>query len=192
MNRISKMEDLEVVGTDGNLLGWVRGFTFTGVGDWRVIGVSLKMEKESHEELGVKKPLLGGALVDINVEDIKSVSDNLVLKFPQRGMKGHLHSHVAARNIANIIDKQVIDENGKDMGVIADVMLDVGSWMFPSILIKLNKEVLEFLRMEKCPDCERNVLLPMGNVGSIGDNVMLNIDKETMGDLVQKAPVKTM
>lgn len=192
MNRISKMEDLEVVGTDGNLLGWVKGFTFTGVGDWRVIGVSLKMEKESHEELGVKKPLIGGALKDINVEDVKKVSDNIILKIPQRAMKGHLHTHVASRNIATIIDKQVIDENGKDIGVIADVMLDTRSWMFPSVLIKLNKDVLEFLRMEKCPDCERHVLLPMGNVGSIGDNVMLNIDKETMGDLVQKAPVKTM
>ena len=162
------------------------------MGDWRVIGVSLKMEKESHEELGVKKPFMGGAIMDVNVDDIKRVSDNIILKIPQRAMKGHLHAHVEARNIKNIIDKQVIDENGKDVGIIADVMLDSESWMFPSVLIRLNKDVLELLRMEKCPDCERHVLLPMGNVGSIGDNVMLNIDKETMGDLVQKAPVKTM
>lgn len=192
MERISKLEDTEVVGTDGNLLGWVKGFTFTGIGDWRVTGLSLKMEKESHEELGVKKPLIGGALMDISVADIKTVSDNVVLKLPQRGMKGHLHSYVESRDIARIIEKPVIDSNGRNVGTIADVMLDTQSWMFPSVLIKLEKEVLEFLRMEKCPDCERHVLLPMGNVGSIGDNVMLNIDKETMGDLVQKAPVKTM
>jgi len=192
MERISKLEDIEVVGTDGNLLGWVKGFTFTGIGDWRVTGVSLKMEKESHEELGVKKPLIGGALMDISVADIKTVSDNVVLKLPQRGMKGHLQAHVEARNIAGIIEKPVIDSKGRDVGTVADVMLDTNAWLLPSVLIKLEKEVLEFLRMEKCPDCERHVLLPMGNVGSIGDNVMLNIDKETMGDLVQKAPVKTM
>jgi hypothetical protein len=32
----------------------------------------------------------------------------------------------------------------------------------------------------------------MGNVQSVGDRVMLNISKETMGSLVQNAPVKTM
>ena len=192
MERLSKFEDMEVVGTDGNLLGWVKGFTFPAVGDWRVSGVSLKMEKESHGELGIKKPLLGKAKVEFSVSEIKSVSDNILLKHPQRAMKPHLKSHVEAKNIANILDKQVIDEDGKDIGVIADVMVDTSIWMFPSILIKLNKDVLELLRMEKCPDCERHVLLPMGNVASIGDNVMLNIDKESMGDMVQKAPVKTM
>ncbi len=192
MNRISTMEDLEVVGTDGNLLGWVKGFTFPSVGEWRVTGVSLKMEKQSHEELGVKKPFLSGALVDVSVEDVKIVSDNVLLKMPQRSMKGRLKAHHEGRNIANILNRNVIDSNGKDIGVIADVMVDTDGWKFPSVLIKLNKDVLEFLRMDKCPDCERNVLLPMGKVKSIGDNVMLAIDKETMGNLVQKAPVKTM
>jgi sporulation protein YlmC with PRC-barrel domain len=192
MKRISSFEDREVVGTDGNLLGWVRGFTFPAVGDWRVTGVALKMEKESHEELGVKKPFMSGALVDVNVEDVKNVSDNILLKMPQRGMKGRLKAHQQGKNISNIIDKAVIDSDGKDIGTVADVMVDTEGWMFPSILIRLTKEVLEFLKMEKCPDCERNVLLPMGNVGNIGDNVMLNIDKEALGDLVQKAPVKTM
>ena len=186
------MDDLEVVGNDGNLLGWVKGFTFPAVGDWRVTGVSLKMEKESHEELSIKKPFMGGAMMDVGVEDIKTVSDNILLNIPQRSMKGHLRPHSEARNIANIIDKQVIDKDGKDMGVVADVMVETDGWRFPSILIKLDKEVLKFLKLEKCPDCERYVLLPLGNVGSIGDNVMLKIDKERMGDLVQKAPVKTM
>lgn len=192
MRRISKLTDLEVVGTDGNLLGWVRGFTFPAVGDWRATGLTLKMEKESHQELGISKPLLSGALVDVGVEDVKKVSDNILLKLPQKGMKGHLKAHVQGRNIANIIEKQVIDEDGKDIGEVIDIMLDTDSWMFPSILIRLDKVVLKFLKMEKCPDCERNVLLPLNYVGSIGDNVMLNIDKETMGDQVQKAPVKTM
>ena len=186
------MDDLEVVGNDGNLLGWVKGFTFPAVGDWRVTGVSLKMEKESHEELSIKKPFMGGAMMDVGVEDIKTVSDNILLNIPQTSMKGHLRPHSEARNIANIIDKQVIDKDGKDMGVVADVMVETDGWRFPSILIKLDKEVLKFLKLEKCPDCERYVLLPLGNVGSIGDNVMLKIDKERMGDLVQKAPVKTM
>ncbi len=192
MRRISTLEDLEVVGTDGNLLGWVKGFTFPSVGDWRVTNVSLKMEKESHDELGVKKPFMSSALVDIGVEDIKKVSDNILLNLPQRSMKGHLRAHAANRNIKSIMGKQVIDEDGKDIGIVKDVMVDIEGWKFPSILIKLDKEVLEMLRMEKCPDCERNVLLPLAKVGSIGDNIMLNIDKETMGDLVQKAPVKTM
>jgi sporulation protein YlmC with PRC-barrel domain len=192
MRRISVLEDLEVVGTDGNLLGWVRGFTFPGVGDWRVTGVSLKMEKESHEELGVKKPLLSGALVDVGVDDVKTVSDNVLLKLPQRGMKGHLKAHTPAKNIASFIDKQVIDDKGKDIGVITDVMVDTTTWRFPSMLIRLNKDVLEMLKKGSCPDCEKNVLLPLANVASIGDKVMMNIDKETMGDLVQRAPVKTM
>ena len=192
MKRISNMEDREVVGTDGNLLGWVRGFTFPAVGDWRVTGVSLKMEKESHDELGVKKPFLSGALIDIAVEDIKNVSDNIILKLPQKGMKGHLKAHHQGKNIANIIDKGVIDSDGKDLGTVTDVMVDTDGWRFPSIQIKLTKEVLAFLRMEKCPDCERSVLLPMGNVDSIGDKLILNISKEAMGDLVQKVPVKTM
>jgi sporulation protein YlmC with PRC-barrel domain len=186
MRRISTLEDLEVVGADGNLLGWVKGFTFPSVGDWRVTNMSLKMEKESHDELGVKKPFMSSALVDIGVEDIKKVSDNILLNLPQRSMKGHLRAHAANRNIKSIMGKQVIDADGKDIGIVKDVMVDIEGWKFPSIVI------MEMLRMEKCPDCERNVMLPLANVGSIGDNIMLNIDKETMGDLVQKAPVKTM
>jgi len=192
MDRISEFEGIEVLGTDGNLLGTVMGFSFASIGDWNVTGLSLKLEKESIEEMGKKKPMMGGVVVDIGIDTVNTVSDNVLLKMPQKSMKPHIKNHMESKNISLVVEKQVVDRNGKDIGVIEDVFLDTKNWMFPSILIKLTKEVLEFLRMEKCPDCERRVTLPMVNVSSIGDNVMLNIDKETMGDLVHKAPVKTM
>lgn len=192
MERISKFADMEIIGSDGDLLGWAKGFSFAAVGDWRVTGVAVKLEKESHEELGVKKPLMGGAIVDLNIESIRTVGDNIVLKEPQRKIKPHLKAYTEGKNIANVVEKQVIDKDGKDLGLVVDVMLDTTSWRFPSLLIKLDKEVLELLRKGKCPDCERHVTLPILNVSSIGDNVMLSISKDRLGDLVQKAPVKTM
>ena len=192
MRWLSELKDIEIIGTDGNLMGWLRGFTFANIGDWRVTSVAVKLEKESHEELGVKKPMMSSALVDIPVDTVKKVSDNMILNQPQRAMKPHLKAHVEAKNIVNMLNKPVIDSDGKDLGVISDVMLDTDGWRFPSILIKLDKEVLEHLRMDKCPDCERSVLLPMGNVSTIGDNVMLSITKDVMGTLVQNVSVKTM
>ena len=47
MDRISEFEGIEVLGTDGNLLGTVMGFSFASIGDWNVTGLSLKLEKES-------------------------------------------------------------------------------------------------------------------------------------------------
>lgn len=192
MERISKFEDMKVIGSDGNLLGWVQGFSFAAVGDWRVTSVALKLEKESHEELGVKKPMMGAAIVDMAVDNIKTVSDNILLKVPQRTMKPNLKAHAAGKDITGVLERKVIDRDGKDLGVVVDVMLDTASWRFPSMLIRLEKPVLDLLRKGKCPDCERNITLPMINVSSIGDNVMLSITKDQLGDMVQKAPVKTL
>ena len=183
---------MEVLGTDGNLLGWVKGFTFPEVGDWRVSDISIKLEKESHEELGVKKPLISGALVDFSVENVKSVSDKMVLKHAQRDMKPHLRTPVTERNIANILSKQVIGNDGKEVGTVADVMVETSGWKFPYVLIKLNKDVHRTFTLNQCPDCERNVLLPLGKVQSIGDNVMLKINNEKMAELIQKEILKTM
>jgi sporulation protein YlmC with PRC-barrel domain len=192
LDRISEFDGIEVLGTDGNLLGYVKGFTFASVGNWTVTGISLKLEKESVEEMGRKKPMMGGVMVDIGIDTVKTVSDNVLLKYPQRGMKPYVKNHIDTHNIGLIIDRAVVDRDGKDIGVIEDVFVDTKNWMFPSILIKLEKEVLEYLRMEKCPDCGKRVTLPMINVSSIGDNVMLTISKEMLGDLVHQVPVKTM
>jgi len=192
MERISKFANMEIIGSDGDLLGWAQGFSFAAVGDWRVTSVAVKLEKESHEEMGVKKPLMGGAIVDLTVDTIRTVGDNIVLREPQKAMRTHLKTHAEAKDISNVVEKQVIDKDGKDLGFVVDVMVDTASWRFPSLLIKLEKEVLELLRKGKCPDCERHVTLPIMNVSSIGDNVMLGITKDRLGDLVQKTPVKTM
>ena len=192
MERISKYTDREIVSSDGNLIGWIKGFTFASVGNWNVTGVTMKLESESHEELGKKKPFLGALKVDIGVDTIKSVSDNVLLNKAHKEMRPFLHNHVEGKNIANIIDKEVVDSVGKDIGVIEDVMVDVDRWMLPSILVRLDKDTHKMLQMEKAPDIERRVTIPMGNVGQIGDKVMLNINKESLGSLVQKAPVKTM
>jgi sporulation protein YlmC with PRC-barrel domain len=192
MERISRFTDMEIVGSDGNLLGWVKGFSFAAVGDWRVTSVALKLEKESHEELGVKKPMMGGAIVDMGVDNIRTVSDNIILKVPQRTMKPNLKVHAPVKDITNVIERKVIDKDGKDLGVVTDVLMDTSTWRFSSVLVKLDKEILDMLKKGKCPDCGRNVTIQLFNVSSIGDNVMLSITKEQLGDLVQKAPVKTM
>jgi len=190
--RMSRFMDMKIVGCDGNLLGWVKGFSFAAVGDWRVTNVTLKLEKESHGELGVKKPLMGAAMVEMGVDNIRTVSDNISLKVPQRTMKPNLKPHAPGKDISSVIEKKVIDRNGTDLGVVVDVMMDTATWRFPSILIKLDKEVQVMLKKGKCPDCGRNVTLPMLEVSSVGDNVMLVITKEQLGDMVQRAPVKTM
>ncbi len=192
MERISKYNDREIVSSDGNLIGWVKGFTFASVGNWNVTGLTMKLEAESHEELGKKKPFMGALRVDIGVDTIKSVSDNVLLNRAHKDMRPFLMNHAEARNIANIVDREVVDSEGKDIGIIEDVMVDVDRWMLPSVLVKLDKDTFEMLRMDEAPDIERRVTIPMGNVGQIGDKVMLNINKEALGSLVQKVPVKTM
>ena len=192
MERITKMEQMEVFGNDGNLLGWVKGFTYPAVGDWSVSGISIKLEKESHDELGVKKPLISGARVDFSVENVKSVSDNIVLKHAQRAMQPFLKTPVTERNIANLLKRQVIGNDAKDIGTVVDVMVETSGWKFPYILIKLNKDVHQTFLLNQCPACERNVLLPMAKVQSIGDSVMLKINSVNMAELIQKNLIKTM
>lgn len=189
--QVSRFRDMKIVGNDGNLLGWVQGFSFAAIGDWRVTNVTVRLEKESHRELGVKKPIMGAAIVDMGVENIRTVSDNILLRVPQRMMKPNLKEHVPGKDITNVLMKRVIDRNGTDLGVVADVMMDTETWRFPSILIKLDKEVRAMLRKGKCPDCGKTVTLPMLEVSSVGDHVMLVITKEQLGDMVQRAPVKT-
>lgn len=192
MERISRFQDREIVSKDGNLIGRVKGFTFTSIDNWNVTGVTMNLEKESHEELGKKKPFMGALKVDIGVDTITAVSDNILLNRNHKDMRPLLKNHIESKNIANIIEKEVVDSQGKDIGVIEDVMVDVSKWMLPSILVKLDKDTHEMLRIEKAPDIERRVTIPMGTISSIGDKVMLNLNKEALGSMVQRIPVKTI
>ncbi len=192
MERITKLRQREILSADGNSMGSVSGFSYMGVGQWNVTGVTIKLDKETAEELGKKAPLIGALRMDIGVEDVKVVSDNMVLVHPLRAMASRLRNYNEAKDVTRFVDKQVVDTGGKDLGTVEDVMMDTERWKLPTIMIKLDKEVLEYLRMEKCPDCERHVTLPMAHVSHVGDVIMLNITKEKLGDLVSNAPVKTM
>ena len=90
-----------------------------------------------------------------------------------------MRPHVPGNDITNVIEKRAIDRNGADLGVVVDVMMDTETWRFPSILIKLDKEVRTMLRKGKCPDCGKSVTLPMLEVSSVGDHVMLVITKSS-------------
>lgn len=78
----------EIFATDGHELGEIVSLQIDA-DNWRVLALNVKLNRSVHEDLKLKKPLLGSQTVQIRVSEISGIADSAILR---RSLKDVLFS----------------------------------------------------------------------------------------------------
>ncbi len=85
-------EAKEVYTDDGKLLGTLHGI-MVDPKTWTVSHFVIEVHKDISEELNIKKPMFGAAMVNIPASFVKDVSDVMQLNSDLASTKGALTAH---------------------------------------------------------------------------------------------------
>ncbi len=190
METLDDIKGKEILSSDGRSMGKLINFTVDG--DFRIDDVVAKMNKDIIEDLGEDKPLFSSLKLGISVKHVKSFTDNIVLKTPLN--KLHLHfEDVTDKNLASsIIGMEISGSQGNYVGKVEDILVDTESLGRLSMLVKVNKDILETLDLEKPLLSKTRLGISMKHVTSVGDKIMLDTSIEGMGEIILKEPIKKM
>jgi sporulation protein YlmC with PRC-barrel domain len=92
----------------------------------------------------------------------------------------------------SLVGMKIIGQHGREVGVISDMIVDVGTWQLLSLKVKLNREALEDLKLKRPWFGSQTVHVPVGEISGATDNLILKSLLEEMefsgGKPVDAAP----
>lgn len=74
--------------------------------------------------------------------------------------------------------RNVIDSRGATIGEVSDVALDPVGWRVTGLLVNVNKEVADRLRLDRPLLGAAQVEFGAERIGSVSDNVILNLNSD--------------
>lgn len=80
--------------------------------------------------------------------------------------------------------KEVISSEGRSIGTLSGALLNLSNWTVSSLLIELNKTVLEELKVKKPLLHLAKVTIPTSVIKNFSDVVQLNTDIATLGAVI--------
>lgn len=85
--------------------------------------------------------------------------------------------------IGDVKGRRVIDTNGDNVGKIRDVVIEPGTWKVGGFVVSLRRDVAAKLRLERSTfGSGPNVEVPTERVRTVGENVILNVGRDEIGD----------
>lgn len=69
--------------------------------------------------------------------------------------------------------KGVISQDGRELGEVSDVLLDDASWHIDSLVVKLDRDLLESFHMKRPMFGTQTIQIPTSYVSGVGDKVIL-------------------
>jgi sporulation protein YlmC with PRC-barrel domain len=190
MKNISEMYKKDIVGTDGRILGTLDSFVVKD--DWTVSSLTVKINNDAVEDLGKKKPFLGSLRLDVGVKYIKAMGDNIVLNKSLKDLASHLTEYRESNNASNLLNMEIVDEKGRDVGAVEDIMLDDKHWSIPSVLVRVNKDISDIMNVKKPMLSNSRVSLSTAHIRSASDKIMLSVTTERLSEILDQAPVKAV
>jgi sporulation protein YlmC with PRC-barrel domain len=190
MKRLSDLKKTEVISADGKIIGTVASAIITG--KLEISGLSIKLNKEMMSIMGKKKPFFSSLLMDINIEEIQGVQDKVVLHHVLKELGTHLNSHNEQFDAGRLLGMQVLGIGGKIVGTVEDINIDVKDWNLPSLVVKIRKDALDSMKMEKCLLGDNRLHISVQHIVDVGDYVMLEVTAENIGEILENTPIKKM
>ena len=185
---MTELRKMEVVSSDGKLVGTVEDATLTN--KWAITGYTIKMNKAVAKSLGKPTPIFGTPRLEIAVEQIKSIGDKILLAKPVNELGEHFTKHEGVYHISKFVKMQVVGTGGKILGLVKDINLDRYSWKTPSLQITVSREVMDHMKMKKPLMGKGALTLSMTHVENIKDYVMLNTDHEGLARMLESSTIK--
>lgn len=158
--------------------------------DLNITGLSLRLDKKMAEDLGLDKPILSSLMGDISKEHIKSISDNVLLNKKLDDLYKYIEDDTEWRAASELIDYNISDTNGKDVGKVEGLILDEENWGIPTMIVTIKKDTLELLDMKKSLLSKTKLGISMEHVENIGDYIMLDTTADNMGEIIKEEQVK--
>jgi len=189
-----KLEDfigLEIMTADAMVIGDVEGVG-VDVKTWKVPALKVGLKKGLEEPLGIKKPRFGSTTIYVKSEGVESISDMITLnreleKVPEILMQSEKELPTAG----SIVNTRVIAKGGRHLGYVDNfIFAPEKEWAITSMVVKLEKAVLNDLGMKKPPLGTPSIKILSEDIKTIGDMVMLNIDIGELRDHLEKKPRK--
>jgi len=188
MVSLSDLRKMEVISSDGKLVGLVDDATITD--KWSVTGFTVKVDKDVARSLGKNVPIMSALRLEVAVDQIKSIGDKMVLSRPVNELAEHLKKHEGVHHVSKFIKMQVLGTGGKVLGKVTDISLEPNTWKMPSLSITVSREVMDRMKLKKPLVGKGVVALSMVHVENIKDYVMLNTDAEGLGRVLESSPIQ--
>ncbi len=83
--------------------------------------------------------------------------------------------------------KDVISQDGREIGQVSDIALDSSSWRIDTLVVKLERELLEAFHMKKPLIGTQTIQIPTSHVSGVGDKVILHKKLEELTALARES-----
>ncbi len=186
---LSDIRKMEVLSSDGRVIGKVDDVTIDD--EWSVKGLTLKLDKDVARSMGKQPPALSALKLEVGLDIIKSLGDKVVLNLPLAELGAHVKAQEGVRRVSSFVGMGVVSTEGKILGTVSDISIEMQSWKMPSIQISVPREVLDELKAKKPVLGKGTLSLSMVHVKSIKDYVMLDTDYQGLSRIIETATVKT-
>ncbi len=181
---LKELSKMDVVTSDGNVIGKIEGAIVSTKGN--VDFLSVKLEKDVVSGLKTKPNLRQ----DIGVNNIAGITDKLLLNLPLDGLAKHFQPHNEKFDADRLIGMDVTDTKGDSIGTVENMMIAKDTWKIPSIRIKVNSEEREALKMKSIILSGNDIAISLKNVRNVGDMVVLNITSDHLNDILEAPPLR--
>lgn len=188
MYNLKKIRRKEVVSKDGKIIGKIRGVAVTP--NWSIRGLNIKLESDVIETLGFKKPFIGGLKKEVLVADVQALSDNAVLKRSLSELGAVLNRYSENSDAAKLLDMEIVDAEGMDVGRIEGMMINEKNWKVDSIILSIDREVIPRTDLDSAVIHNKEIFLKTRYVASVGDVVMLTRPLKRLAEILELAAVK--
>jgi sporulation protein YlmC with PRC-barrel domain len=148
------------------------------------------MKKEVIVEFGKKKPFLSSLYLDVSIDEIKAVKDKVVLQHLMEDVGACLLAHNSKFDADRLIGLEVLGSEGKVVGEVEDLKIEENFKLIPSLVIKVRKDALETMKMNKCLICGSLLNISMVHVVDVGDYVMLEATAENIGHILENITIQ--
>ena len=83
--------------------------------------------------------------------------------------------------------KDVISQDGREIGQVSDIALDSSSWRIDTLVVKLERDLLESFHMKKPLIGTQTIQIPTSHVSGVGDKVILHKKLEELTALARES-----
>ncbi len=85
---------------------------------------------------------------------------------------------------SELAGKDVISQDGRELGAVSDVTLDASGWRIDTLVVKLERDLLEAFHMKRPLIGTQTIQIPTSHVSGVGDKVILH---KTLNELTALA-----
>ncbi|MFW5904279.1 MAG: PRC-barrel domain-containing protein [Candidatus Saliniplasma sp.] len=190
MEVLDDIKGKEVLSGDGRLMGKLIDFTYDS--EFKIDEIVIKMNKDVIDELGEDKPWLSSLKLGIGVSHVKAFTDNIVLKEPIEELYLHFEDVSEKKVASSFMGMEISGNQGNDVGKVEDILIDTESMGILSMMVKINKDILETLDLKKSLLSKTRLGISMEHVKNIGDMIMLDTSIDDMGKIIMEEPIKKL